>query len=140
MSKSEKRLTEDCLCFESLTGSILFRNDNGMGYRKNGVSFTYGLGVGSGDQLGWKEKIITADMIGQKVAVFQSVEIKTITDRISLQQLCWYLHVKNAGGIAQVYTEDRFLTHEGILSFPRRIEKNSQKQAKYEGIIKYLTS
>ena len=78
-------------------------------------------------------------MIGQKVAIFQAIEIKTLTDKISYEQIIFYLNIRNAGGIAQVYTEDRFLTYEQVMGWPRRKEK-PEDEARYKKIIKNLTS
>ena len=131
--KSEKRLTEEIRCSEAETGSVLFRNAVGF---MNG--FAFGLSPGSSDEIGWKEKIVTPDMIGKKIAVFQAIEIKTLTDKISYEQIIFYLNLKIAGGISQVYTEDKFLTHEEIMAFPRRKEIPVLK-AKYEKIISNLS-
>ena len=132
-NKTEKRLTEDVSCSEAETGSVLFRNAVGF---MNGFSF--GLSPGSSDEIGWKEKVITPDMVGKKIAIFQAIEIKTLTDKISYEQIIFYLNVRYAGGLAQVYTEDRFLTHEEIMNFPRRKEKSADK-ARYEKIISNLS-
>ena len=138
MSKSEKRLTEEIRCSESETGSILFRNDNGMGFRKNGTPFRYGLCPGSSDIIGFKTITITPALVGKQVAVFQAIEIKTLSDKIGYEQIIFYLNVKMAKGLVQVYTEDRFLTHEEIMKFPRRKEK-PEDQAKYDKIISNLS-
>jgi hypothetical protein len=129
---------ENCCYSEAEKGSVLHRNDNGTGFRKDGSTFKYGLDPGSGDQIGWKSITITPNMIGKKIAVFQSIEIKTLKDQISYTQIIWYLNVRNAGGIAQVYTEDRFLTHGEVMLFPRRKEK-PEKEAIYLKIIRNLT-
>ena len=76
-------------------------------------------------------------MLGKKIAIFQAIEIKTLTDKIGYQQIIFYLNILLAGGIAQVYTEDRFLSHEEIMNLPRRYEKPEVK-AKYEKIISNL--
>ena len=136
--KSEKTLTGDVIYSESETGSVLFRNDNGMGYREGGAPFRYGLGSGRSDQIGYKETVITNAMVGHKVAVFQAIEIKTRTDKISYQQIIFYLNVLLSGGIAQVYTEDRFLSHKEIMNHPRRYEKKADK-ARYDLIISNLS-
>lgn len=107
--------------------SILFRNDNGMGFVGNNIRYAskdtiiklkkgeyvlinpkkikYGLYKGSGDLIGWTEKIITKDMIGKKVAVFTSIEAKTKGDRISKDQIKWDKNVNNSGGISKVCYE-----------------------------------
>lgn len=138
LNKTEKSLTQDVIYSESETGSVLFRNDNGMGYRKDGTPFRYGLSPGTFDQIGLKSMVITPDMVGSKIAVFQAIEIKTLTDNIGYQQIIFYLNILIAGGMAQVYTEDRFLTYDEIMTFPRRYEKPVNK-AKYEKIISNLS-
>ena len=139
MSKTEKRLTEDICYSESEKGSVLFRNDNGMGFRKDGTPFKYGLCPGSSDQIGWKETLITPDMVGKKLAIFQAIEIKTLPDKISYEQIIFYLNLRRAGACVGVYTEDRFLSHEQIMSWPRRKE-TPEDEARYKKIIKNLTS
>lgn len=136
--KSEKGLTQDVTYSESETGSVLFRNDNGMGYRMNDTPFRYGLGTGSSDQIGYKETVITEEMVGSKIAIFQAIEIKTLTDKIGYEQIIFYLNIKISGGIAQVYTEDRFLTHDEIMDLPRRYEIASLR-VKHEKIISNLS-
>ena len=131
--KSEKKLTEEIRYSESQTGSVLFRNAVGF---MNG--FAFGLSPGSSDEIGWKEKIVTSDMVGKNIAIFQAIEIKTLTDKISYEQIIFYLNLKIAGGISQVYTEDKFLTHEEIMASPRRKEKPEDK-ARYEMIISNLS-
>ena len=132
-NKTEKKLTEDCRYSEAETGSILFRNAVGF---MNGFSF--GLSPGSSDEIGWKEKIITPEMVGKKIAIFQAIEIKTLTDKISYEQIIFYMRLQIAGGIAQVYTEDRFLSHSQIMALPRRKVKPEEK-VKYEKIISNLS-
>lgn len=59
--------------------------------------------VGACDLPGWTEVVITPDMVGQKVAVFTSIETKrTKGGRTSEEQLNWLQRVVNAGGIAGV--------------------------------------
>jgi len=56
---------------------------------------------GQSDLLGWTERIITSDMVGQKIAQFTSVEAKSSSGgRIGKDQLQWQENVNKAGGIA----------------------------------------
>ena len=93
-----------------------FRNDNGMAYvggkylksKKiliGGHPIRYGLCPGSGDLVGWKETIITPDMIDKKIAIFTSIEVKTKNDRLSAVQRTWNRNVLQSGGIAIVWKE-----------------------------------
>ena len=84
---------------------FLFLNDNGLGYRKDGTPFRYGLQPGSGDMIGWTEIIISPEMVGKRIAVFTSIEIKTKNDRMSDKQKKWFLAVKRSGGIAKIHKE-----------------------------------
>lgn len=66
----------------------LFRSNSGMGWQgesvwhdkkliiRNARPF-HGLPEGFPDLCGWKSVTITPDMVGQTVAIFQGVEIKT---------------------------------------------------------------
>ena len=118
-----------------------FRFDSGSGYvggrefvaKKDGAvqvkkgdvvvvnpkRITYGI-PGAGDRVGWTETIVTDDMIGKKVAVFTSIEDKSATDRIGVNQLIFLLNVLRAGGIALVYREGVKLTLDEALELPRR--------------------
>ena len=93
----------------------LFRNNVGLGYMgtvareeppiivlRNYRYVKYGLHVGSSDLIGWKSIEITPDMIGKRVAVFASVEVKTETGKPTDEQKNWIDQVRKAGGIAGV--------------------------------------
>jgi len=87
--------------------TILFRNDNCGGYHKDGTFFNSGLLPGSGDLIGWTEIIITPEMVNEKVAVFTSIEAKTLNDKMSDKQKKWFINVCKAGGIAIVLHEQK---------------------------------
>jgi len=70
-----------------------------------GVPIKYGLFPGSGDMVGWSTVEVTPDMVGKRLAVFTSVEIKTENDRLSEKQKKWRDNVQAAGGIAEVWQE-----------------------------------
>ena len=107
----------------------LFRNDNGVGYvggklmrtKDNkrvlvgGRPIAYGLQPGSGDLIGWTPVEITSEMVGQKVAVFTSIEAKTEGDTVKREQYAWARRVRIAGGIARiVWFIDGELVEEGF--------------------------
>jgi hypothetical protein len=62
----------------------------------------FGLARGSADLIGYRTVTITPDMVGQRVAVFTRLEVKTPTDRIRPEQANWQRAVASAGGIAAV--------------------------------------
>jgi len=52
--------------------------------------------------MGWTTRTITPDMVGQQVAVFTSIEVKSATGRLRPDQRQWMEAVQAAGGIAGV--------------------------------------
>lgn len=59
-----------------------------------------GLIKGSGDLIGWTEVVVTPEMVGQTIAVFTSVEVKSGSGRSDRDQVKWRENVKRAGGFA----------------------------------------
>ena len=81
----------------------LFRNQVGsLPDPRTGRLVTFGLARGSADLIGWRTVMITPDMVGQQLAVFTSIEVKTPTGRVSPQQQAWLAVVQGAGGIAGI--------------------------------------
>ena len=69
---------------------------------QHGRPVSFGLCKGSADLIGWTTRTITADMVGQQVAVFTSIEVKTASGRLTPEQRQWLAAVETAGGIAGV--------------------------------------
>jgi hypothetical protein len=85
------------------TGPVrLFRNNTGVLRDQHDRPISFGLCKGSADLIGWTTRMITADMVGQQVAVFTSIEVKTATGRLTPEQRQWLAAVETAGGIAGV--------------------------------------
>lgn len=80
----------------------LFRNQVGTYRLADGRVISSGLAKGSADLIGWQTVEITADMVGQKIAVFLSVEVKTAKGKVSPEQENWAGAVKKAGGKAVI--------------------------------------
>ena len=80
----------------------LYRNNCGVLRDQRGVPVRYGLQPGSGDLIGWRTITITPEMVGQQVAVFASIEVKTPSGRLRPEQQQWLDAVQAAGGIAGV--------------------------------------
>jgi hypothetical protein len=87
----------------------LFRNQVGaayVGHKLTDLSdarfIRYGLTPGSGDLIGWKSVTVTPDMVGRRLAVFLSVEVKTATGRPKPEQVTWKNRVNEFGGIAVI--------------------------------------
>ena len=64
--------------------------------------FHGGLAKGSSDLIGWRTVTVTPEMVGQKLAVFTSVEVKAPKGRASEEQRAWLAAVQAAGGIGGV--------------------------------------
>lgn len=85
---------------------MTFRNDCGMAFVGPKLKrIRYGLFPGSADRVGWRPIVITSDMVGQTIAQFLSVEIKTARDRMSDEQKRWASAVVRDGGRAEIWKE-----------------------------------
>ena len=81
----------------------LFRNQVGqLPDPRTGRYIQFGLAKGSSDLIGFKTIKITPEMIGQDLAVFTSIEVKTNSGQLSKYQHNWLQAVKKAGGIVGV--------------------------------------
>jgi hypothetical protein len=81
----------------------LFRNQVGqLPDPRTGRPVQFGLARGSADLIGWRTVVVTPEMVGQRIAVFTSLEIKTPTGRLAPAQRAWLGVVHQAGGIAGV--------------------------------------
>jgi hypothetical protein len=79
----------------------LFRNNVGVCVR-DGARIPFGLAVGSPDLIGWKRVMISADMVGQSVAVAIGVEVKSATGRIRPEQRAFLQHMQSFGACAGI--------------------------------------
>lgn len=80
----------------------LHRNNTGVLRDQHGRPVQFGLAKGSSDLIGWTTRTITPEMVGQRIAVFTSIEVKTATGRLRPEQRQWLDAVQAAGGIAGV--------------------------------------
>lgn len=81
----------------------LFRNNTGtLPDPRTGRPIQFGLAKGSADLIGLRTITITPDMIGQQVAVFTSIEVKTPTGRVTPEQRNWLEMVQQRGGLAGI--------------------------------------
>ena len=106
------------------TGSTrLFRNNVGTGWAgqatkiqrrgmapvepgdvivRQGRPLHAGLCVGSSDLIGWRSRTITPEMVGQTIAQFVAIEVKSPTGRTTAQQDQFLACLTSAGGSAGV--------------------------------------
>jgi hypothetical protein len=81
----------------------IFRNQVGsLPDPRTGRLVTFGLAKGSADLIGWRTITIGPEHIGQRLAVFTSIEVKTPKGRIRPEQQAWLGVVQDAGGFAGI--------------------------------------
>ena len=99
---SEQRIQQEIRLAISKGDTRVFRNNTGTLRDQHGRPVSFGLCKGSADLIGWRTVTITPEMVGQQVAVFTSIEVKTPTGRLRPEQQQWLEAVQAAGGIAGV--------------------------------------
>jgi len=99
---SEQSIQQEIRIACSRGQTRLFRNNTGTLRDQHGRPVQFGLCKGSADLIGWRTITITPEMVGQQVAVFASIEVKTPTGRLRSEQQQWLDAVQAAGGIAGV--------------------------------------
>ena len=112
---TEHAIQQDIFAFANGRPDIrLFRNSVGLGYvgktvfTHDGVFIKpfrkvhFGLRPGSADLIGWKTIEVTQEMVGSRIAVFSSIEVKAPGKRQEPEQGNWMRQVQAAGGIAGV--------------------------------------
>ena len=99
---SEQRIQQEIRLAVSKGDTRVFRNNTGTLRDANGRPVQFGLAKGSADLIGWRTITITPEMVGQQVAVFTSIEVKSATGRLRPEQQQWLDAVQAAGGIAGV--------------------------------------
>ena len=63
----------------------------------------FGVGnPGGSDLIGYRRVRVTAEMVGQEIAQFAAVEVKTPRGRVRPEQQQFIDHVVSAGGIAGI--------------------------------------
>jgi hypothetical protein len=104
MSNAETTLQQKIrLALGTRPDARLFRKQVGsLPDPRTGRLVTFGLARGSADLIGWRTVTITPEMVGQQVAVFTSIEVKTATGRLRPEQEHWLGAVQAACGIAGV--------------------------------------
>ena len=99
---SEQTIQQHIRLACSIGSCRLFRNNTGTLHDANGRPVQFGLCKGSADLIGWTSRTVTPEMVGQTVAIFTSIEVKTPTGRVRPEQKTWLDAVLKAGGIAAV--------------------------------------
>ena len=90
-----------------------FRNNRGTATTPHGQFIRFGIpeprtperadDMKGGDRIGFTEVKITADMVGKTIAVFTSIEEKTVNDRLKPGQIKWHNFILEHGGISEIW-------------------------------------
>lgn len=113
---SEKDIQSAIMKAVSQCGAVIFRNNQGTGVTgqivgKQGSNFVVAnarvtkFGVcnpGGSDLIGWRSVKITPEMVGQTVAIFLALEVKTPSGKPMIEQANFIHAVRTAGGLAGV--------------------------------------
>ena len=99
---SEQTIQQHIRLACSIGNCRLFRNNTGTLRDQHGRPVQFGLCKGSADLIGWTTRTVTQDMVGQQIAVFTSIEVKSSSGRVKPEQQQWLNAVQAAGGIAGV--------------------------------------
>ena len=104
MGKKESDITVDIRLQASKAGAVLWKNVRGLFTSPNGAhKISAGLQAkGSSDLIGYIPTVITPDMVGQTVAIFLAVEVKTDRGVTSPDQKRFIECVTRDGGKAGV--------------------------------------
>ena len=63
----------------------------------------FGVGSpGGSDLIGYRRVRVTPEMVGQEIAVFAAIEVKSARGRVRSEQQQFIEHIRNAGGIAGI--------------------------------------
>lgn len=102
MSKSfdkEVKVMREVMVMAAKIGVHLFRNNSGQYQTDQGHWIRYGLAnPGGSDCIGWKPLTITQEMVGQTIAQFTAVEVKSETGRLTKEQQTFLDIVNQCGG------------------------------------------
>ena len=96
MRNPETNIMNKIMLAMSKKGYLIWRNQVGLFKTLDGRTVNIGI-KGSSDLMAVKPTIITPEMVGQTLAVFVAVEVKTSTGRQSEPQKKWQNAVEKLG-------------------------------------------
>lgn len=103
MSRSEQAIQQSIVLTHSNNDVRLFRNNCGQCRSEDGRIIRYGVAnPGGSDLIGLRSIVVTPEMVGQRIAIFAALEIKTPTGRATEQQQKFLSMVEKMGGISGV--------------------------------------
>ena len=94
----------------------LWRNNTGTLLDRQGRPVQFGLCRGSADLIGLRSVTIGPEHVGQRLAVFAAIEVKSSTGRPTPEQTAFLALVREMGGLAGIarVVDDA----AGILNYP----------------------
>jgi hypothetical protein len=96
MAAGETNILKRIWVRASKAGFTLFRNNVGLALLPD-RAIRYGLHEGSADLIGWETTIITPVHVGQRLAIFTAIEVKTPKGQLSKPQRQWLWQAAAAG-------------------------------------------
>ena len=96
MRNEETNIMNKIMLAMSKKGWLVWRNQVGLFKTLDGRTVNIGI-KGSSDLMAVKPTVITPEMVGQTLAVFVAVEVKTATGRQSEPQKKWQKAVEKLG-------------------------------------------
>ena len=96
MQNPETKIQNRIMMDMSEKGYLVWRNQVGLFKTLDGRTVNIGI-KGSSDLMAIKPTVITPDMVGQTLAAFVAVEVKTATGRQSEPQKKWQKAVEKLG-------------------------------------------
>lgn len=120
---SEKIIINETLIEASKKGWRLFRNNTAKAWAgkifrspmpisvrldpsdvvvRNAYPIDAGLCKGSSDLIGWKQIVITPDMVGKTIAIFTALEVKYGSTRTTEEQQNFIDQVNKSGGYGKI--------------------------------------
>ena len=96
MQNPETKIQNRIMMDMSKKGYLVWRNQVGLFKTIDGRTVNIGI-KGSSDLMAIKPTVITPEMVGQTLAVFVAVEVKTATGRQSEPQKKWQKAVEKLG-------------------------------------------
>lgn len=80
----------------------LWRNNTGALVDQQGRFVRFGLCKGSSDLIGLRSLEVTPEMVGQRLAQFIALEVKTVNGTVSTEQRAFLQLVQQLGGLGAV--------------------------------------
>jgi len=80
----------------------LWRNNTGALVDQQGRFVRFGLCKGSSDLIGLRSLEVTSEMVGQRLAQFVALEVKTVSGTVSPEQRAFLQLVQQQGGLGAI--------------------------------------